>query len=199
MDIQALLHLDGSDNTSGIGQYIFVAKIEDIAVLPVPVLDDSTGTGTFADLVTITQNIVMLAGKSFHKIYVTLEAGELKSETQGELDGISFLNQLEFFHPGSQAEVLGFAQWAKNSSLVFLVPEVDGAIRLLGHRAYPAKMVSSPFTTGKASADRKGGTFTFKSSRKGPAPIFTGRVDLIGSGIYDTGGAMDFQDIYFVD
>ncbi|MDJ1500468.1 hypothetical protein [Xanthocytophaga agilis] len=194
-DLTDLLHVDGDDNTSGVGQYIYVAKEKEILVLPLPDQDDSSAaTGSLADLVTITRDIEMLPGKDFKRIYVTLETGELKHDAQGELDGMSFLNQLDFFMPGSRAEVLGFAQWAKNSSLIFLIPELDGQIRMLGHRAYPAKMIPASGTTGKASADRKGSNFSFKSVRKGPAPIFAGRVKT-GSG----SGASDYQDLVLVD
>jgi hypothetical protein len=186
---------DGSDNTSGIQTKLLVAKMSDILTFPKPVLDDSTGDGEFENLVTITGNFVMKPYKKFIELYVTLETGELKHESQGELDGISFLNQLEFLIPGSKKQVLGFTQWAKNSSLCFIVTEADGQQRVLGHPGYPAKMVSAPGTTGKAPADRKSSTFTFKSSRKGPAPVFEGKIDLTGSG-FSEGDTDDFQTIF---
>lgn len=195
IDFVDLDHEDGSDNTAGIQQYIYAAPFAWIQTLPKPIVDDSTGSGEFADLVTITDNIVMKAGRAFKKIYVTLEAGELKSELQGEMDGKSFLNSVEFFMPGSKAEVEGFRQWAKNSSLIFLVPEVDGQVRMLGHAGYPAKLVTNPGTTGKETSSRKGSTFTFQSARKGPAPIFKGKVDLTGGSPYGSGESSDFQDI----
>lgn len=196
MDTQDLTHLAGSDNTPGIQQTIYYAPLEDIASLPVPDKDDSaSATGTFADLVTITSDIVMKAGKQFHSMYVTLEDGDLKHEGQGEMDSMSFKNSLEFAHPGSKPEILGFAQWVKNNNIVFLVPEVDGQVRLLGSRAYPAKLQSAPGGTGKKSADGKKTTFTFHSSRKGPAPIFKGKVAITDS----TGATPGFQDLHLVD
>lgn len=200
--LRDLSHTDGSDNTAGIQQNVYFAKLEDILTLPKPVLDDSTGSGNLSDLVTISSNIVMKPEKQFYKLYCTLEAGELKNDAQGELDGMSFMNQLEVFLPGSSAEALGFAQWVKNSNLIILVPESDGQVRVLGHEGYPAKLVNMAGTTGKVPADRKGMTYTFKSTRKGPSPIFTGRVSTSGSGFGS--GALDvngdgYQDIYFID
>ena len=195
MDTQDLTHTAGSDNTPGIQQQVFYAPLEDIATLPAPDKDDSASTtGTFADLVTITADIIMKPGKQFRSIYVTLEEGDLKHEGQGETDSMSYKNSLEFAHPGSKPEALGFAQWVKNNNIVFLVPEVDGQVRLLGSRAYPAKLSSAPGGTGKKSTDGKKTTFTFHSSRKGPAPIFKGKVELFASG----GASSGFQDLGLV-
>lgn len=194
MDTQDLTHLSGSDNTPGIQQNIFYTTLENILTLPLPDVDDSaSATGTFEDLVTITKDIVVK--KPLSSIYVTLEEGELKHESQGEMDSMSFKNVLEFAHPGSKGTQLGFAQWVKNNNIVFLVPEVDGQVRLLGHRAYPAKMTGAPGTTDKKAAGAKKTTFTFQSSRKGPAPIFKGKVMVQGV----NGGDATEQDLHLVE
>jgi hypothetical protein len=181
VDTQDLTHLSGSDNTPGIQQKIFYTTLENIVSLPLPKEDNSAApTGSFADLVTILANIVVT--KPFSSIYVTLEEGELKHVGQGETDSMSYKNSLEFAHPGSKPEVLGFAQWCKNSNLIFLVPETDGQVRVLGTRAFPAKMESAPGSTDKKAAGAKKTTFTFQSSRKGPAPVFAGKVMIKGVG-----------------
>lgn len=194
MDTQDLTHVSGSDNTPGVQQTIYYTTLDNIVTLPLPDQDNSASpTGTFADLVTITKDI--LVKKPLSSIYVTLEEGELKHESQGEMDSISFKNVLEFTHPGSKPEVLGFAQWVKNNNIVFLVPEVDGQVRLLGHRAYPAKMTGAPGSTDKKAAGAKKTTFTFQSSRKGPAPVFKGKVMVEGA----SGGPATEQDLHLVE
>lgn len=200
MNIQDLLWADGNDNTAGIQQAVYYAPLDDIATLPEPQVDVSNASGEFEQLVTISDNIIMKSGKVFRKMYVTLKNGSLKCETVGELDGKSYKNTLEFFHPGSKPQVLGFSQWAKNSSLIFLIPEADGQVRILGHKGYPAKLVNAPHDTGTKPEDTKGFKFSFESYRKGPAPVFTGQVQLQGS----ASGAVDAnansnQDIYFID
>ena len=199
IDIVDLDWEDGSDNTAGIGQYVYFAKKIDILTLPKPVLDDSTGDGNFEDLVTITDNIVMKPGKAFRKIYVTLEKGALSHDIQGETDGKSNMNRLKFFMPGSEAKVLGFLQWAKNSSLIFLIPEIDGQVRMLGHENYPAKLDTAPGGTGEKSADLKGTEFNFMSARKGPAPIFQGKVNVSSVGSGEDADSDGEQDIIFID
>jgi hypothetical protein len=197
IDLTDIEHEDGDDNTAGIGQHIYVAKAADIETLPEPIQPSSTGTGSLSDLVTITDPIVMKAGKAFRKVYCTLEKGQLDHEGQGEMDGQSFMNKLKFFIPGTKAEALGFAQWAKNSSLIFLVPELDGQIRLLGHKTYPAKAVPGTGSTGAKSADLKGTEFNFQSARKGPAPIFEGVVQVSGVGSEYDADSNNEQDIIY--
>jgi hypothetical protein len=194
VDTQDLVHKSGSDNTPGIQQQVFYTTLENIVSLPKPDVDDSASdTGSFAELVTITADIVVK--KPFSSIYVTLEDGELKHSGQGETDSMSFKNELEFAHPGTKPEQLGFAQWCKNSNLIFLVPEVDGQVRVLGTKAYPAKLASAPGSTGKKSTDGRKTTFTFHSSRKGPAPIFKGKIMVQGA----NGGAGSEQDLGLED
>jgi hypothetical protein len=197
IDLSDISHTAGADNTAGIQQKILFARLEDIDILPLPDKDDSSGSGSLSDLVTISQSIRMQPYKKFYELYVTLEAAKLDSNSQGDLDGMSFKNVLEFFHPGSKADILGLAQWAKNSDLIFLVPESDGVVRLIGHRGYPAKMTKAQLTTGQKTSDRKGNTFTFESARKGPAPIFRGKIDLMGSG-FESGTATDYQSVSFI-
>jgi hypothetical protein len=190
---------DGANNTPGIGYKIAVARLSEIDETQFPQVIEpdpskTSGDFDFADLVTIENDIVFKLGSSgFKTIYNTIETGELKSELQGEFDGKSFMNTLEFLHPGSRPEMLGFAAYCKNGNLIFLIEEQDGQKRLLGHPRYPAKMVSAPGTTGKESAARKAVTFTFQSVSSYPAPVFLGNVILTGSG-----GTAE-QEIFYLD
>lgn len=196
MNLQNIDFAQGSDNTAGIGQFIWYASIEDIETLPQPVVDNSIADGDLASLVTIGSNIIMKSGKVFRRIYVTIETGGITATGQGEFDGKSFINALEFTHPGNEATVMGFQQWSKNASLVFLVQEQDGNIRILGHRAYPAKAVDVSGTTGVKTADLKANMFKFQSVRKGPAPIFTGKVVLSPVGSTYDKNSDGFQDLF---
>lgn len=175
--LEDLLHTAGEDNTGGIQTGISWAFLEDIETLPDPEVDDSAGDGTFSNLMTISSNVVMKAGKKIKSCYVTLEKGSIEGDSQGEYDGMSFMNKLKFYFPGQSAVALGFSQVVKNANIIFWVPELDGQIRQVGHRGYPAKMVSAPSTTGNKSSDAKGTMFEFHSARKGPALIFTGEIE----------------------
>lgn len=196
MNLANIDFTNGSDNTAGLGQKLWYASIDDIETLPAPVVDDSVATGDLASLVTISDNIIMKPGKRFFSMYATIETGGLTSTPQGEFDGKSFVNALEFTHPGSAPQAEGFKQWSKNSSLIWLVQEQDGAIRILGHRAYPAKFVDGTGTTGVKTADLKANMFKFQSVRKGSAPFFTGKVVTSGIGSQYDANNDTFQDLF---
>ncbi len=164
----------GQDNTAGIQQNVYFIDFGDVETHPVlPKIEDATD---LASLVTVTTDIVLKASKKAFRVKCTLEAGAGTSDSQGEMDGMSFKNALKFLVAGNKANADGFARYAKNGSFYVLYFELDGAPRLLGHAGYPAKMVSAPGTTGEKTADRKARTFTFQSVWSGPAPIFEGKV-----------------------
>ncbi|MEH0153673.1 hypothetical protein V6R21_17680 [Limibacter armeniacum] len=171
----------------GLEQILAIAKLEDIVTLPVPVSDEPAYVDNLlSDLVTITGDIVFANTVGFTRVYGTIETLKLDGESQGEFDGMSKLNSIEFLHPGSKGEMLGFDQYTQNGNFIILVREMDGQTRMLGHRGYPAKRVSGGVaTTGAASADRRGNTFNFQSARKGPAPIFMGTVKLSDDSVQD--------------
>lgn len=164
----------GMDNTAGIQQYIYLVDFRDVQTHPTfPKIEDAT---TLEDLVTVDTNLVLKTGKKALRVKCTLEAGAATSDSQGEIDGMSFKNGLKFLIAGNKANADGFARLAKNGDYYAVYFELDGAVRILGHPGYPAKMVSAPGTTGEKTSDRKSRIFTFNSVWSGPAPIFTGKV-----------------------
>jgi hypothetical protein len=174
LDFEDIVGSAGSDNSSGIQQNIYLIDMLDVAKHPtLPKIETAT---SLAALVTVPDDILLKQGRKAFRLQCTLEAGAGTSDSQGELDGMSFKNGLKFLIPGNKANADGFARYAKNGSFYLLYFELDGAPRLLGHQGYPAKMASAPGTTGEKSADRKNRTFTFQSVWSGPAPIFAGKV-----------------------
>lgn len=197
MELQDIIH-QGGDNVPGIGQYIWYIDINDVETLPRPDTDDPLSeSGKIADLATIKKNIVLKENKKFNQLYVTLETGTLRSETQGAMDCKNSLNVLEFFHPGTKAEALGFKRLAQNKSLIFLVPELDGQWRLFGNKNYPAKLDAGNGENGPETSGRKGTLFTFRSVDSVDSPVFEGKIDLTGAG-YESGSENDFQTIFAV-
>jgi hypothetical protein len=179
LDFEDIVGTSGHDNSAGIQQPVYYVDHRDVAVHPTfPKIEDAT---TLEELVTVSTDLVLKQGKSMKRILVTLEAGALTSDSQGEIDGMSFKNALKMLVAGNTPQADGFARYAKNSNFYMLTFELDGTARLLGNPGYPAKMVSAPGTTGEKSADRKNRTFTFQSVWSGPAPVFTGKVMISGA------------------
>ncbi len=178
LDFEDINGTAGQDNTAGIQQNIYLIDFNDVDDHPTfPKID---GALTLAELATVSTDIVLKLLRKAFKLQCTLEKGSANSESQGEMDGMSFKNSLKFQIPGNKANADGFARYAKNGSFYLLYFELDGQARILGHPGYPAKMVSAPGTTGEATSTMKQRTFTFQSVWSGPAPIFTGKV-LVGA------------------
>ena len=174
LDFDDILGTAGQDNTAGIQQNIYLIDMLDVTTHPTfPKIEDAT---SLEELATVVGNIVLATGRKAFRLQCTLEKGAATSDSQGEMDGMSFKNALKFQIPGATAKSDGFARYAKNGSFYLLYFELDGAPRLLGHPGYPAKMVSAPGTSGEATSTMKQRTFTFQSVWSGPAPIFPGKV-----------------------
>ncbi len=197
LDLEDILGPAGQDNTSGIQQNVYVIDFHDVVKHPkFPKIDLTSVTPQkLDDLMTVLEDILLANGKKAIRLECTLEAGAANSESQGEIDGMSFKNSLKVLLAGNKAKADGFVRYAKNGSFYVIYFELDGTVRLLGHPGYPAKMVSAPGTTGEKSADRKNRTFTFQSVWSGPAPIFAGDVMIDGA----AGGAATKQELIYLD
>lgn len=174
IDLEDIVGTAGDDNTAGIQQNIYLVDFNDVETHPT--FPKTEGATTFAQLATVDTDLVLKPTKKAMRLQCTLEKGAATSDSQGEMDGMSFKNGLKFQIPGNKATSDGFARWAKNGSFYLLYFELDGAPRILGHPGYPAKMVSAPGTSGEATSTMKQRTFTFQSVWSGPAPIFTGKL-----------------------
>lgn len=174
-DFANLTWPDGSENMGGlqvIGYYCPISYIDNFPKLP-------TNPTTAIEEITLESatGFTMQAGKFFRKIYSTMETSEVVDENQGENDGQSFVHKAEIFFPGTTAESLAFARNVNNTNMVFIFMDIQGNRRVIGSEEFPAKCKPS-FTTGKATADRKGMTMAISSYGYTPAPFYTGKLDL---------------------
>ncbi len=175
-----LLWVDGTENMGGvqvIGYYSPVADIDNFPLLP-------KNPETPEDEVTLESvtGFTFIDGKFFFKIYSTRETSEVVDENQGEIDGQSFVHKATIFYPGTSTEALAFAKQVNNSNMVFIFLEANGTRRVIGSKAFPARCKPA-FTTGKATADRKGMTMEISSYGYTPAPKYTGVIRLDGEAI----------------
>ena len=93
---------------------------------------------TIEQMGELSGNIEMKAGKAFHKLYITDDEGKLDFEGVGEKDGKSFIVKLRVYNPGLQSKLLGFINLVKNDNLVFIVPDCNSGLFLLGDELRPA-------------------------------------------------------------
>jgi hypothetical protein len=102
----------------------------------------------------------------------------LKSNLVGERDSKSAENDIELWHPGNKAYLLGFIEYFKNTPMVLLVKELDETyVRVIGSDGLPAALEVGEITTGNAVKDSKGAKLSFKSIGR-VAPIYAGLIQV---------------------
>lgn len=167
---------DNKKNMGGIKTIAYYAPVSEIDNFPELPANPSSAAAE----VTLDGRFTFESQKFFRSLYITMETSEIKDENQGERDGQSFKHSAEFFFPGTDAEALAFAANVNNTGMVFIFEELSGGNRrVIGSRAIPARVQCS-FTTGKATADRKGMTVTVESYGYTPAPLYDGAIQLDG-------------------
>lgn len=110
-------------------------------------------------------------------IYATKNTVSYNSENQGEVDGQSFLQTLEWIHPGSSAEVGAFARKVNNTPGYLIYEDIKGVQYMVGQSGMPAT-ISSDFAGGGSPTDRKGFTFTAEADSFCPFIILGTPIDM---------------------
>jgi hypothetical protein len=172
-------NLPNGDNMGGISQKVYYGFYADVLTWPTK----PTGpTLTMETASVLTGDLAMKTGKRLFELYLTDDTGEFKVEPVGELDGKSFVQHLNFFHPGLQRKIVTFMNATKNDNMVFIVVDNDGQKYLMGDELRPAVFAGSKdgAGTGATTAARKGASFEF--TFKTPSNyIYSGNVPLTES------------------
>lgn len=164
---------------SGLIGPIYWVPSEDVDLTTPPTVD--------TDGVTITGDITLKATKKFFTLYQTRGTGKLDCTMVGERDGKSFENMLECKFPGETKELVSFMQQVKNTPVVIICRDAQGAYRLLGisivggvlTKDLEAYFEADTGTTGAAASDAKGHTIQIKAEANHPALFYEGDIDLL--------------------
>jgi len=168
-------NLTNGENMGGIAQTVYFGLHKDVQTFPVKPTEPST----LEDLGKMTGSMLMKPAKRMFSMYLTDDTGEFEIEPVGEKDGKSYVLHLRLFHPGLLPKILGFINAAKNENLVFIVPDNNGQMFVMGDLLRPATYESAGDGAGtsKETAGRRGigMHFTYKTSNiyeyKGDVPL----------------------------
>jgi len=164
------------ENPGGCAQEWYWAFWEDILTFPtLPAIDAAVDLNTMASL---TGTFVMKQGKKFWKGYGTLDTVSLEDEMVGPYDSKSFKNIFKCEHPSVKALLAGWLRVVANKSLVIIVKDANGVMRVVGNSNFPASMSESKSSTGAKVEDGNKSSLAFESYNVCPAPIYTGTVPL---------------------
>lgn len=172
-NFEALLREDGSNNDAGLVEIHFYAPKSFFRYIPEPTSHELATNNS--EVVTISEDFVFHTGKFWLPVYCTLGTGELKSKQVGERDGKSYENTADLFFPGSKKEGAGFFEVMKNTNILMLIRERDGAVRVLGSARFSAEIKENEHTTGKEITNRKGFTYQVRSEGR-YAPYYEGDI-----------------------
>ena len=158
------------ENLAGLDNYLMVGVINDVASMGAKHADDGTTDSTA--WLTITTPPVMKTGKIMYSLRATPETIKWDPESQGELDGHSVKNKLEFFIPGLQLDNLTLMAVISNADLFFIFSH-NGQYHQMGNKERVAILESAKGTSGGKATDRKGITYTFAQDWSTPSPVIT--------------------------
>jgi hypothetical protein len=174
MFLQPVVYEVGQDNMAGIFGKIFAAPTSWIANIPAPVNGEIVG------------DITMKSGYNFVDVYHTQGTGRLDFEGQGERDGGSLKNSVEWNVPALKGDNLAFANAILNGPYIVLCFDADGNCFMLGSIVYtqgiavefPAYRETLKGTTGMKATDVRG--VNYKMTADTPKSPYVYKGDIAG-------------------
>jgi hypothetical protein len=167
-------------NIGGLAQDHYYAFADDIDVWPDGLNPDFDAAASYEALVNLpTDDIfVMKTGKFFYTFPCILETGQVKSTMVGPLGSHAFENTAVFGNPANLDELTGHLAFIANKPLVVLVRELNGTVKVVGTKEYPAQVDSYESTNGEKVADGNMQKHGFKSYGCIPSPNYLGAIPL---------------------
>lgn len=160
----------GSASLPGVRPHMYMARRVNILTFPKVQGDAAT---KLEDVAVIKSNFVLAEGVKFVKIDLVEGESEPTCENQGNEGSKSFLNKVAFVLPGTQKKVTGLIAKLNNDDVIFLYPQRDGAIRVIGNDMFRVQ-VELGQNAGKAVTDSSQSTITASVSDINPAPFYEG-------------------------
>ena len=163
-------YCQGSASLPGVRPHMYMVRRTNILSFPKAQGNDAT---KLEDVAVIKSNFVLDEGVKFVKIDLVEGESEPTCENQGNEGAKSFLNKVAFVLPGTQKKVTGLISKLNNDDVVFLYPQRDGAIRLIGNEMFRVQLELGQ-NAGKAVTDSSQSTITASVSDINPAPFYEG-------------------------
>ena len=163
-------YCQGSASLPGVRPHMYMVRRTNILSFPKVQGNDAT---KLEDVAVIKSNFVLAEGVKFVKIDLVEGESEPTCENQGNEGAKSFLNKVAFVLPGTQKKVTGLISKLNNDDVVFLYPQRDGAIRVIGNEMFRVQ-VELGQNAGKQVTDSSQSTITVSVSDINPAPFYEG-------------------------
>ena len=165
-----VLFCQGSASLPGVRPHMYMTRRVNILTFPKVQGDAAT---KLEDVAVIKDSFVLAEGAKFVKIELVEGESEPTCENQGNEGAKSFLNKVAFVLPGTQKKVTGLIAKLNNDDVIFLYPQRDGALRLIGNEMFRV-LVELGQNAGKQVTDSSQSTITVSVSDINPAPFYEG-------------------------
>lgn len=163
-------YCQGSASLPGIRPHMYMVRRVNILSFPKVQGDAATKIEDFA---VIKDNFVLAEGVKFVKIDLVEGESEPTCDNQGNEGAKSFLNKVAFVLPGTQKKVSSTISKLNNDDVIFLYPQRDGAIRVIGNEMFRVQLELGQ-SAGKQVTDSSQSTITASVSDITVAPFYEG-------------------------
>lgn len=175
---ESLEFCQGTKVLPGIRQHVYGIAKRDIASWPT--LPEVSEEGvTLEKLGTYEGDFVLASDKTWVRIDLVYNKGNLECETQGDRPSRTFLNKLTVSYAGTTAQAAGFCRVAVDDDMVFLVPQRDGQYRVLGSEEFETD-VKPKMSTGEGTSTQGGTDIEIEATDIAPAPYYPGTIEIPG-------------------
>lgn len=163
-------YCQGSASLPGIRPHMYMVRRANILTFPKVQGDAAT---KIEDVAVIKDSFVLAEGVKFVKIDLVEGESEPTCDNQGNEGAKSFLNKVDFVLPGTQKKVTGTITKLNNDDVIFLYPQRDGAIRVIGNEMFRVQLELGQ-SAGKQVTDSSQSKITASVSDINPAPFYEG-------------------------
>ncbi len=150
----------GEDINSGVSDYAYYALAEHVDEIEIP---ENNNTTSYEECVTIDTAIKMVVGKKFSRIDLQVDLNGLKSNYVGNAGNQKINATYEAFIAGVTAKLVGMQKKLLNKRLIFLIPDNNGNVWLLGTKVKPSRIQTFDIDTGKTDDENNGATVSILS------------------------------------
>lgn len=163
-------YCQGSASLPGVRPHMYMVRRVNILSFP-KVQGDAAEK--LEDVAVIKSNFVLAEGVKFVKIDLVDGESEPTCENQGNEGAKSFINKVSFVLPGTEKKVTGLIAKLNNDDVIFLYPQRNGAIRVIGNDMFRVQ-VELGQSAGKQVTDSSQSTINASVSDINPAPFYEG-------------------------
>lgn len=160
MEEEILENIETCDNEefqAGLSPKMQFIPERNVQTMTMPVI---TAASKMEDVVTITADLVPVAGKGFVEIDLQVDLNSFEDALTGSRGNKKDITTLNCFIPGAKAKVLGFKKLHKNTRAIFSVKDLNGNRWLIGTKDAPAYFDNFVVNSGQGPEDNNGGTVT---------------------------------------